>query len=178
MRILPRTLNDGWSPAELSALHLDGLVLPLGAGYHAVDQPLTPAARADSLSGWLPEALILELDSAAWVLGAAAEPRRHTVAVDSRARIRTTGLSGVQVREIVVDAEQLLMLAGRRVTSPAHTIIEFARRSETTPAKTVHRLVELHRVDPALLHQTVRRRRTLPHKHRALSRLEHWFPTA
>lgn len=65
---------DGFSPAELSALRLDGHAFAIAAGFIAADEPLTFVERVRLARGGAPTAYILDLRSAAWAWGALATP--------------------------------------------------------------------------------------------------------
>lgn len=80
-------LLDNFSPAELSALRLDGEVFRLAEGFVLADEPDLPEVRIRVARGEAPACFILDGKSAAWVWAALESPPRRPelcLAMDKR----------------------------------------------------------------------------------------------
>jgi hypothetical protein len=114
--------------AELGALVLDGEVYRVDDCVASVDEVSGPLVRASALALELPERLIAEQHSAAWVWGATASPpARHEVCADITARKRPPLAAALVVREVVILHDDYVVLAGAAVTTPMRTAIDLAR---------------------------------------------------
>lgn len=125
-RLLPPALTRAiFSPAELSALRLDGEAVALDEAAVPIDEPVGPVQRAGAL-GPLLGALVVERESALWVHGfLAACPLVHTAAMPRDARVsRPPSSRRLLVRETNVTPSQLVALGGVRVTVPARTLVD------------------------------------------------------
>lgn len=98
---LPLTLTPAdLSPAELSALVLDGELARLGDGYRPVDVPAALEVRGHTLRSRIAPGLVAERRTAAWLHGALTRPPdRLQLSMRSDARIRAPEHTGVVVRE-------------------------------------------------------------------------------
>lgn len=179
---LPSVLSSTDLPfAELQAARLDGQLARLGDCFVPVDEIQQPSHRALVVHSALPitvgdgRRMIAEQRSAAWVWGALEHPpQRHQfcVAVDSR-----TGRDlphTVAVREVVIDAVDVAFAGGLRVTTPLRTVIDIARFSEEFAAGdqlTVSTLLREFGISVDRCVAEMNRRRNLPGKNRARSRL-------
>ena len=119
---------DRFSPAERSALRLDGDCFDLGLTVVSVGAWIDAGVRAASL---LPAVarhrLVVGTWAAAWVHGAwPVLPNPLTLAVDVRDGRRTRALT-VPPREAVFAAGEVLTLEGVRVTSPLKTAFDLLR---------------------------------------------------
>lgn len=175
--LLPPALGTRDLPlAELTAARLDGQLYELGDGYCSVAELETPALRAVSALGSRSVRLIAELGTAAWIWGASpVQPVtwEFCSAIGNRARIAHG--DPAQVRDLVLDADDVVQLGGVGVTTPLRTAVDLARfRSELTDdeAAAVHRLLQIGGVSPGAVHAMLERRRNLPGKRRARIALE------
>lgn len=117
-----------FSPAESSALRLDGELFPLGDALVTVDALDSPALRARAALGGHPRRLIAELDTAAWIWGARDSlPARREFAATIDGRVRLAPGAPDRVRQVVVPDDDLADLDGVRVTTPVRTAVELAR---------------------------------------------------
>ena len=166
--------------AELGALVLDGEAYRVGQCVAAVDQASGPLVRAAALALELPDRLIAEQHSAAWVWGATAlPPPRHEVCADITARKRPPLNAGFIVREVVILHDDFLVLAGAAVTTPMRTAIDLARFATGWGDEDVRIVSELLRLAQCSVLDCARamnRRRNLPNKTIALRRLAECVP--
>jgi hypothetical protein len=113
--------------AELSALRLDGEAFALDEAVIAVDEPELAVNRAIALRGLLTERMVAELDTALWLHGCRAEPPLvHTAAVGRQVRGRVLSTTRVAVRETKVPDDEVVELAGIRLTSRGRTVVDLA----------------------------------------------------
>ena len=151
-------------------MRLDGEVYPLADGWCPIDQLEGPAHRAAGLRGDRSSRLIAELGSAAWVWGATPVlPAVHEFCVDlgARARVRAP-----LVR--VLDPGDRVDLGAGAVTSTLRTAVDLARFRECLSADEMASITELARLGGFGLGECralLERRRNLPEKQRALTRL-------
>jgi hypothetical protein len=160
---------------ELQAARLDGEVFALDECFCPIDEVDQQRLRAASLALLLPPRLIAEQHSAAWIHGAMPyAPQRHEVCTETTARQRPTSLSRFAVREVVIDAADIVDVSRLRVTTPLRTVIDLARFSTQfgdEEIRIVTELVTLAHLDFARCAEVLASRRNLPGKRRALERL-------
>ncbi|MBW4032563.1 MAG: hypothetical protein HIU88_07845 [Acidobacteria bacterium] len=175
MSHLPTVLTARSIPvAELGGMRLDGEVYPLADGWCAVDELEGPAHRAAGLRGDRSSRLIAELGSAAWVWGATPVlPQVYEFCVDLGARARVRAPL-VRVRELVLDPGDRVDLGAGAVTSAVRTAVDLARFREYLSVDESSTITELARLGGFGLEECralLERRRNLPEKQRALTRL-------
>jgi hypothetical protein len=119
--------------AELGAARLDGEVYALADGWCSLDQADAAATRAVAAGLLVPVRAIAERMTAAWIYGVAPLPSPHQFCVDQGARAHIPPSAQLQLREVTCPPEDMVELAGRRVTTPLRTICDIAR---TIPAGT------------------------------------------
>ncbi|PRY70357.1 transcriptional regulator with AbiEi antitoxin domain of type IV toxin-antitoxin system [Glaciihabitans tibetensis] len=165
-----------FSEAELCALVLDGTLYRVGDCFCVIDEHPSAALRARSLALVLPDRLIAERHTAAWVWGALPDPpASHHVCVDIRSRVRPPGSRRLIVREVVISDAETVEFAGIRVTTPLRTAIDLARSvgdfvdADITVVAWLMRIGQLTVDGCAAAMDT---RRNLPNKKLALTRLE------
>jgi hypothetical protein len=175
MSRLPAVLFHSDLPeAELHAAKLDGEL-------YAIDQCFSPI---DEIDGWLNRAralsrtvstrLIAEQHTAAWIYGALARPPRlHQFCTDIAARVRPAALVAITVREVVIEAGDLVIFDGLMVTTPLRTVVDIARHSIDfdDELSTVSTLMRIGRFGSAECRTVLDRRRNLPNKRLALERI-------
>lgn len=176
MSRLPAVLFHSDLPeAELHAAKLDGELYPIDRCFSPIDEIDSCLNRARALSLTVPARLIAEQRSAAWIYGALSRPpRRHQFCAEITARVRPPELAALTVREVVIEASDLLELAGLRVTTPLRTAVDLARNSVDFPddeLQTVGTLMRLGRFGVAECRTILDRRRNLPNKRLALERI-------
>jgi len=166
---LPPVLSSADLPmAELLAARLDGELFRVDAGFAAVDEIEQPHHRAAALHAGLSDRLIAEQLSAAWIWGALdTPPASHTLCAAIGARVGHAHPPWMSVREVVIDAAEIVSIDGYLVTSPLRTALDLARFSERFDPDIVRRLD----VDPLECSAEIERRKNLPGKLRALERL-------
>jgi hypothetical protein len=150
--------------AELCAARLDGELLRVDDSFTSIDQPHDRTLRALTISLAWPERMIAERWSAAWVWGALDQPpARHTLCASLGARARSSTPQRVAVREVVIDDDEMVTLAGQRVTTPLRTITDLAR-FDHVPTELLARLIALGDVSLDACRAALDRRRNLPNK--------------
>jgi hypothetical protein len=175
MRLRPVLSRSEFPAPELAALVLDGEAYRVGECVAPVDEVVGPLLRAAALAAELPNRLIAEQHSAAWIWGVqSSPPLRHEVCADITARTRPAVGAMLAVREVVLLHEDTVTLAGLCVTTPMRTAIDLARfvaEWNETEAETVHRLLALGGWSILDCARVMNRKRNLPNKRIALARL-------
>lgn len=171
---LPDVLTNELPAAELSALRLDATLFPFANALLVVDGLGDARNRIHGAFGRHSPRLIAELDTAAWIWGA--QPRIPTrlefcASLAERARLAPGALDSV--REVAITADEVSVIAGRRVTSLIRTVIDLVRfrdDAEYSPVVISH-LLSLARIEPAQARAALDARRHLTHAERARRRL-------
>lgn len=162
------------SPAELSALRLDGDIYALGCAHAHVDAIETPAQRARAALPLPPGRAIAALGTAAWIWGALDRPPAVPEACRPiAARISRDPARGMQLSELVLEPDDVVALGPALVTSPLRTVADLARlRPElaTAERRAIHGLAADHGIQLSQVAELLDRRGHLLHKRRALSR--------
>ena len=173
MTRLATVLTPGDLPiAELHAMRLDGELFAIDDAFAPIDLPETSLQRAASLAGYCHEKLIAEQRTAAWIWGAAnSAPPRLELCASIGARARPTAPGRMVVREVSITDDELVVLAGVRVTSPLRTVVDLARFQQPFDADLVHRLTAACGLTVEQCVDEVHGRRNLPRKKLALARL-------
>lgn len=176
MTTLPRVLSDGDLPeAELQAARLDNEVFRLAGAYCPIDELEQPVHRAIAVLGRRSARFIGELSTAAWIWGAI--PRLPGVLefcteLDARARLAPGRLA--VVRELVLDASDIVTIGPVRVVGPLRTAVDLARfrpRFSSADATTVRALSAIGGFGLAGALSLMDRRPNLHAKRRAAERL-------
>ena len=161
--------------AELWAARLDGELFQIGACFTPIDEIEQPAHRASVVHAGLSGRLIAEQRSAAWVWGAfSVAPLHHQLCVAMDARVGHEVSRSVTVREVVIDAREVMTVGEFRVTAPLRTIIDLARFSPVFSGedeRTVRYLMSRFGVGFDACIDDLNARRNLPGKNRAHARL-------
>ena len=162
--------------AELHAAKLDGELYPVDRCFSPVDEIDGLRNRAMALSLTVPARLIAEQRTAAWIYGALNRPpRQHQFCADISARVRPPALVAITVREVVIDASDLVEVAGLLVTTPLRTVVDLARASvnfTNDDLRAVSDLMRIGRFGVEECRAVLDRRRNLPHKRLALERID------
>ncbi len=160
--------------AELSAARLDGELFGMNMAYCPIDAIDSPELRAESVLP-LPEPLIAERRTAAWIWGATAQPPRvHEFCTSLGARGRAAGPLPMTLREVMIEPADVVRIAGLRVTTPFRTLLDIVRseaRCTDATSAAVRALADLARVDAAECIDYLNSKRHLPHKRRAIQHL-------
>ncbi|PPH99200.1 hypothetical protein C5C95_07360 [Rathayibacter sp. AY1B7] len=129
---LPSVLLPGHLPlAELCAARLDGELVALDEGFLVADLPLGASERAASLRSLLPRGAVADRLSAAWVHGAThGPPPVHSASIDRRKRRQAPSNPRLRCHEVLLDEDDVVLLGGAPVTSPARTLIDLARTED------------------------------------------------
>ncbi|MHB1171667.1 MAG: type IV toxin-antitoxin system AbiEi family antitoxin [Lacisediminihabitans sp.] len=174
-RLLPVLSRHDLPEPELQAARLDGEVFAIDECFSPIDEIEQRYHRARSLAVLLPERLIAEQRTAAWILGALDRPpTRHQFCVDIAARVRAPNSARLTVREVVIDETEFLSCAGLRVTAPLRTVIDLARFSAAFSEEErnlVAALMPLGGFGVEDCEAAMERRRNLPGKQRAMERI-------
>lgn len=175
-RLSPVLTTSDLPLAELCAARLDGELLRVDDSFTSIDQPHDRALRAMTISLAWPERMIAERWSAAWIWGALSDPpARHTLCASLGARARTSSPQRVSVREVVIDDDETVVIAGQRVTDPLRTITDLARFDETAPLELLSALRIIGGVGLDQCRGALDRRRNLPNKIAAWRRIRDAF---
>ncbi|MBK4346765.1 type IV toxin-antitoxin system AbiEi family antitoxin [Lacisediminihabitans changchengi] len=162
--------------AELQAARLDGELYRVDECFSPIDQPTGLHHRALALAAITPRRLIAELHSAAWVWGALDQPpSRHRLCADITARTRPP-IGPAILREVVVDATDVVTLGPLRITTPLRTAVDLARLDPEPHREVITRLFAIGGFGLADCEALIQRRRNLPDKRRALRRLQQAQP--
>lgn len=171
---LPAVLTELDLPGpELRAAALDGQVYPVGDAWRSVAEIDDSDGRAIAAGRALGSGVVLAEGTAAWVWGApGAAPRPHTGFVPSPARVKHQERGSV-VRQVVIDEDEIVLLQGVAVTSPARTVVDLVRdEAWTARHETMARDVSArHFVTRSAALELLDRRGRLPHRRRAAERL-------
>lgn len=175
VRLAP-VLHAGDLPlAELCAARLDGELVGLDEAFSPIDAARGPAERALAAGRFWPQRLIAERTTAAWIWGAVPDPpARHELCASKDARARPTVPARSSVREVVIAADEYELLGAVRVTTPLRTVVDLARFAPTfEPAdiEAVRFLSRLGDIELGECRRALDRRRNLPAKKLAWSRL-------
>ena len=179
VRLAP-VLHAGDLPlAELCAARLDGELVGVDEGFTPIDAGDSPINRAGAAGRFWPKRLIAEQGTAAWIWGARADPpARHQLCASKTARARPPVPARTVVREVVIDADEYAVVGALRVTTPLRTVVDLARFAEPyddDARQTVCRLAVGFGVTLADCRGALDRRRNLPAKKLAWSRLQAAF---
>ncbi|MCJ1707352.1 type IV toxin-antitoxin system AbiEi family antitoxin [Microbacterium sp. VKM Ac-2923] len=127
--------DERLSLAELSAACLDGLLVPLGAGYMPADAAETPWMRARSLQPLLGERWAAVRSSAAWIHGAREEePTAHHVQRAGATRVRARFDARIVYHDVRLAADDVQTIGGVSVSSPERTLVDLARSDDDIDA--------------------------------------------
>lgn len=162
--------------AELQAGILDGELVRVGAAYCAIDTIIGSEHRARSIAVEVPSWSIAERLTAAWVYGVGYEqPGRLHLCVTSKENVRPHSTLRYAFREVVLGTQETCVLGGLRVTTPMRTALDIARTDDEfaeTTRDVVRCLATVGRgftLDDCVAE--IRRRRNLPYKTVAITRL-------
>lgn len=129
-------VDDRLSAAELSAARLDGDVVDLGDAYIPADAVETAALRAGSLHGLLGDSLAATHLTAAWIHGAIFDPpARHTVQRAVQRRLHAVLNMRLVYRDPAVGIDDLDLIGGVWVTTPARTLGDLVRVDDHAHAR-------------------------------------------
>lgn len=128
---LPPVLSPVDLPvAELHAARLDGELFRVDDCFSPVDEIEQPGHRARALRACLPDRLIAEQRSAAWIWGALDRPPvHHELCAAIGARVRPPGVSWMTVREVVIAPREIATIEGMQLTTRLRTAVDLARSS-------------------------------------------------
>jgi len=176
MRYSPVLTRLDFPVAELSALRLDGEAFALDEAVIAVDEPELAVNRAAALAGLFTARMVAELDTALWVYGCLERPPAvHTGSIRRDARGRLLSTTRVRLRETTIADEEIVSLAGIRLTSRPRTAVDVALLDDV-PAEREAAVRELCS-RPAVAAEAVTIALGLGHtpgKLRAVERLRQW----
>ena len=161
--------------AELCAARLDGELFRLDGCFCPVDEIEQSRHRGAALAALLPDRLIAEQCTAAWLWGVIDQaPAQHQFCASLGARVRPPAMMRIAVREVVIDDVSTVMIGGMRVTTMLRTVIDLARFSPHFGAKEVtmlRGLMALGKLDIEACRNDINSRRNLPGKKRAMARI-------
>jgi hypothetical protein len=161
--------------AELCAARLDGELFVLDDCFTPIDEPDSSLQRARTIASKWPGRMIAERLTAAWIWGAADYPPvKHELCVSLGARARASSRYRVTVREVVIDADEVVSFGAVRVTDPTRTLVDivrFAPHIDASLSTTLTRLAMIGGVTSHDCTQALERRKNLPNKTLAWERI-------
>jgi hypothetical protein len=170
----PVPFVDGarFSPAELSALRLDGhtmavgdLGFPLGAGPSF-------AERCRAIAALVEQQVIAERLTVLWICGCLDEPPVPLqICVDTRLRVAPPRDTRATLRQVVIDAEDVEVHHCLRMTTPARTVADLLRQPHWPDPALLRRYASLTRLGAHEVSAVLDRRGHLANKRRAAARL-------
>lgn len=162
-------LSDLLSPAELGAVVLDGELCRLGDDVAPIDLPVTTESRARTLRRTILDRRVIVSDRcAAWVWGWVLSPPPLSTSVSISARVPSPDRRRLRAREVVIDPDETVEVAGLVVTTPLRTLVDLARHDTAPDAiDVVARGLLEHRIRPEELAQALDRRTRLSYVRRA-----------
>lgn len=178
MARLPAVLGTDDLPlAELCAARIDGDLFAIDEAWAPIDEPDVPSLRAAVVALRVSRSLIIERLSAAWVHDAVdTPPRTAQFCVPHGSRIATIADRRVSIREVVLTDDEFVELGGVRCTTPARTAFDLLRESSLADADSERIVARLIATRPRLedqIRERFDRARRMPHRARALVRLDH-----
>ena len=129
--------------AELHAMKIDGVLAQItGQAFRSTAVLETPALRAAALAHHIPAALTTRAAlgqlSAAWVYGCAPPPVVIALLLDNDGNSASLpAFSGCSIRQVHLDASEVLKIGAVLITSPLRTALDVARTAPTTIPLTV-----------------------------------------
>jgi hypothetical protein len=160
-----------FTPAELSAMRLDGDITPVGAFVDLPEDWVTRVTRA--LWGHSRNEVLTGL-SAAWALGGGVEPDNHTVtALPGHSQAMTPRMN-FRSEERTLEDSDVWSVDGLGVTTPLRTLSDLLRSSHIAEHQRKQICVELmdaHRVTTEHLRNYILAMRYVPYSRIALQRL-------
>jgi hypothetical protein len=162
-------LSDLLSPAELGAAVLDGELCRLGDDVAPIDLPVTTESRARTLRRTILDRRVIVSDRcAAWVWGWVLSPPPLSTSVSIGARVPSPDRRRLRAREVVIDPDETVEVAGLVVTTPLRTLVDLARHDTAPDAiDVVARGMLEHRIRPDELTNALDRRTRLSYVRRA-----------
>ncbi|GAB2971439.1 hypothetical protein [Frigoribacterium salinisoli] len=159
---------------ELRVLEREGVVFRSGPSWSSVAELDGPGLRLRSLRVLLPAGVAAARRTAAWVWGARGSCPDLVEACVDIGRRPGLQLSGVRISEVVLEEGDLVRHGADAVTSVRRTTLDLLRGDAwgAPDVELVTRLVTDHALDPTALRASLVARRRLPHKRRALTRLD------
>lgn len=114
--------------AELTAMRLDGDLVAVGTCFAPLDDLPDAAQHAASLRDIADGRLVAERCTAAWVWGGLFQPPTPIqLCTGHGARFARAPSLGMVVREVVIAADEVVVLEGAAITSPARTAADLVR---------------------------------------------------
>lgn len=161
---------------ELCAARLDGELFAIGSGWCPVDEPDLPSLRAAAVAPTGSASLIVERRSAAWVHGALPAPppvAEYCIPYADRSTARQD--PACMVREVAIDGDDVTVVGGIRCTTrlrTAYDLLRDGRASDDEASVIVAALLDADRELIGSLRDRIRSAHRLPHKSRAIARLD------
>jgi len=119
--------------------------------------------------------MIAERLTAAWIWGALdGPPAKHELCVSLGARARASSRFRVTVREVVIDADEVVTFDAVRVTEPTRTLVDIVRFAPVITSElaiTLNRLATIGGVNELACRGALERRKNLPNKTVAWQRI-------
>lgn len=174
-RLSPVLSSSDFPIAELYAARLDGELFVLDDCFTPIDEPDSSVQRARTIGVQWPGRMIAERLTAAWIWGALdSPPSKHELCVSLGARARASSRFRVTVREVVIDADEVVTFDGVRVTETTRTLVDivrFAPEIDRNLTATLIRLAHIGGVTEQRCREALERRKNLPNKLQAWERI-------
>lgn len=119
--------SDDWPEAELRAAVLAGELVAVGPCWASPAEPQTATLRAAAIAWSVRDPrLVAGTRTAAWIWGGLSRPPSPLeVTVPPSARVHAA--PGIRIREVRLDAGDVVVLAGQPVTTPERTAVDLLR---------------------------------------------------
>jgi hypothetical protein len=176
MTPIPFVDGTRFSPAELSALRLDGETMTRGDFVFPVGPGPTFVERCRALSSVIDPRAIAERRTVLWLCGCLEQPPVPLeVCVDTRQRVPAPQEARSTLRQVVIDVDDIDVHHGVRMTSPARTMADLLRQPRAPDFECLRRFVAVTGLSASDVEAVINRRGHLAHKRVAEARIERLF---
>lgn len=166
------SFQDNFSSAELAALRLDGEISDKLLLWDEIDDW---RSRSSIVLSRERHPVVLTMYSALWAHQVMPEPPRHSASTLKGKRIREPNNPQLQIEERTLTTTDIWISGKHGVTTPLRTLIDVlkADKNETVSrGESLRLLMQKFDLSHVLVERTIQNMVSIPHKRRALARLE------
>lgn len=166
------SFQNNYSLAELSALRLDGEINNQLMLWDEVDDW---RSRSSLVLGRERHPVVLTVNSALWAHHVLPEPQIHSASTLKGKRIREPQNSQIRIEERTLSASDIWLTGNYGVTTPLRTVIDVLKADAKESAlmnDSLRILMQRFTLGHTLVEKTIQNMASIPHKRRALARLE------
>ena len=166
------SFQDYYSLAELSALRLDGEINNKLLLWDEVDDW---RSRSSLVLGRERHPVVLTVNSALWAHQVVPEPPIHSASTLKGKRIREPNNPLLRIEERTLSASDIWLTGNHGVTTPLRTLTDVLKadaHESTLISDSLRLLMQRFDLSHALIERTIQNMASIPHKRRALARLE------